>query len=526
MSLPKTPIPIIDLFAGPGGLGEGFAKARSGKAFKIALSIEMDRYAHETLTLRSFYRQFPFGKPSRHYFDHLHHGAPSAEREDFFLRKHPAEWERAKEESLCLELGPNTRRRVDAKIGELGLRGKAILIGGPPCQAYSLAGRSRNKGTKDYRPEDDNRHFLYREYLRILANVEPIAFVMENVKGILSSKIAKNGIFDQILRDLQDPGRASKVKNRPKYHLFPIAPQAAEGDLFGRQPWSAKDFIVRAERYGVPQSRHRVIVIGIREDQLRGTEDLSISTRPQVNAWEVLKDIPNIHPWNSRGIGTREEWQHCVKDQVSERILGAVDPQTRNQMNRALGNLGRGTVRSGSGGRYIPRGRSRRVDWIAKNHTELSSWLSSKHLDGWCNHEGRAHMPEDFARYLFASCFAQAHSRTPKSRDYPRILWPNHQNFKDSVKEGNLFNDRFRVQVKGSPATTITSHLSRDGHGFIHPDPNQCRTLTPREAARLQTFPDDYFFCGPRTAQYIQIGNAVPPFLATQIAEALASNLI
>jgi Site-specific DNA methylase len=131
------------------------------------------------------------------------------------------------------------------------------------------------------------------------------------------------------------------------------------------------------------------------------------------------------------------------------------------------------------------------------------------------NHETRGHIEKDLYRYLFCSTWAKVANKNkwdnpfPKSRDYPNNLKPNHKNF-DSGK----FADRFRVQLAHTPATTITSHISKDGHYFIHYDPSQCRSLTVREAARIQTFPDNYFFVGNRTQQYVQVGNAVPPYLA------------
>jgi DNA (cytosine-5)-methyltransferase 1 len=125
-------------------------------------------------------------------------------------------------------------------------------------------------------------------------------------------------------------------------------------------------------------------------------------------------------------------------------------------------------------------------------------------------------MPSDLARYLFAACYGRIFGVSPKAPDFPEALAPNHRNW-----ESGKFNDRFRVQLADRPSSTITSHIAKDGHYFIHPDPSQCRSLTVREAARLQTFPDNYMFLGNRTEQYVQVGNAVPPFLALQIAKAV-----
>ena len=130
-------------------------------------------------------------------------------------------------------------------------------------------------------------------------------------------------------------------------------------------------------------------------------------------------------------------------------------------------------------------------------------------------------MNTDIFRYMFVSAFGKAHGRSPKLEDFPKQLLPAHKNVQDGIKN-KTFADRFRVQLNEKPAKTITCHISKDGHYYIHPDPTQCRSLTVREAARIQTFPDNYFFCGPRTAQYIQVGNAVPPLLAKRIAEILS----
>jgi DNA (cytosine-5)-methyltransferase 1 len=131
-------------------------------------------------------------------------------------------------------------------------------------------------------------------------------------------------------------------------------------------------------------------------------------------------------------------------------------------------------------------------------------------MEGLCHHATRSHIAADLQRYLYASCFARAYGRSPSLSDFPVELLPHHENVQAAL-DGSLFADRFRVQLRNRPATTITSHI-----GY---DPTQCRSLTVREAARIQTFPDNYFFCGPRTSQYGQVGNAVPPLLAVQVGE-------
>jgi DNA (cytosine-5)-methyltransferase 1 len=152
-------------------------------------------------------------------------------------------------------------------------------------------------------------------------------------------------------------------------------------------------------------------------------------------------------------------------------------------------------------------------------------WYLDDRIEGVLNHETRTHITEDISRYAFAAQFAKTEGFSPTIHEFPKRLLPNHRNVhgrEDTVP----FSDRFRVQLRNQPSTTVTSHISKDGHYYIHYDPEQARSLTVREAARLQTFPDNYFFDSPRTQQYHQVGNAVPPLLSQQIERIVTEKIL
>lgn len=257
MATTHGPIPLIDLFAGPGGLGEGFSslRCRGKRVFKSALSIEKETSAHQTLRLRAFYRQFPDGRAPQNYYQFL--------RGDITLEelygRHPDEAECADDEAWCVELGRDNLGDVRIRIADaLDDADPWVLLGGPPCQPFSLAGRSRNrKGTK-YSDGKETRHELYIEYLQIIADFWPSVFVMENVRGLLSARFNGQRMFDRIADDLRDPakaissapGRGRKQTHRKHtYTLFPVTvpdSHAFDADLFGEP-----DYLVRCEQHGI-----------------------------------------------------------------------------------------------------------------------------------------------------------------------------------------------------------------------------------------------------------------------------------
>jgi DNA (cytosine-5)-methyltransferase 1 len=279
----------------------------------------------------------------------------------------------------------------------------------------------------------------------------------------------------------------------------------------GAGPQDGEDYILRAEEFGIPQMRHRLFIVGVRRD-VPGRPSV-LQSRPVVSAGDVLSDLPSIRSQLSREHDSIGAWQSAVADILNQDwMTGPADrlmASVRKLVRGAVAEIRNSDLTSGVG--YVTHGGSPRA---------LGAWYRRFGV-GLMHHESRAHMRSDLHRYLFAAAFAKVHSRSPEVQHFPEGLRPAHKNIAMAVDGGEMFNDRFRVQVEDKPSSTIVSHISKDGHYYIHYDPVQCRSLTVREAARLQTFPDDYFFQGSRTEQYHQIGNAVPPLLALDIARVI-----
>ena len=509
-------IGIVDLFSGPGGLAEGFSSFRSvdGQApYSLEVSVEKERSAHATLILRSFLRKFPNGFPPEY------HEFLNGERtvEPDWRKLYHIEWSLAVAETHCMELGrPETGKFLEERIRRIHATygSRTVLIGGPPCQAYSLAGRSRNAGNVDYIPHRDERNFLYQEYVKVVGLLKPAAFVMENVKGMLSSAVKGGGIFQRVMADLRRPEDADV-----EYVLVALAPRS--GSIEGVSGPAPREFVVRAEQHGVPQARHRVIIVGIRSDiaAFVGTDHLPCIQKQEamVHVRHVLSGMPRLRSGLSRNDDV-DSWSDSVHEATD--MIVRNPPNLGEQELRAF-QESIAVARDSACNRKLMERSSGSGSTLPNDcPAHLRDWLCDPRLSRLPNNGTRGHAASDLARYLFASAFGDATGRSPRSSEFPSALEPNHRNWKSGK-----FVDRFRVQVWNRPSSTVTSHISKDGHYYIHPDCTQCRSLTVREAARLQTFPDNYFFKGNRTQQYIQVGNAVPPYLARQIAGALWSSL-
>ncbi len=440
-------IPVIDIFAGPGGLGEGFSSLRTpahGIPFRVCLSIEKDRHAWETLRLRSFFREFPDGEVPDDYYEHLR---GELSREDLY-HSFPGESANADAIAKNVELGSkewpeaNVRSLIE---NVLGRRKNFVLVGGPPCQAYSVVGRSRNKGNSGYTPETDQRSTLYTEYLQILADHQPCVFVMENVKGLLSARLHNKDLFERLLEDLTSPvsaiGRSAGTLGYRLYSL--VEPDAC-------QTGEKKNFLVEAERYGIPQARHRVIILGIREDITRAVPKQLSPVDDEVSLGRVIDDLPHLRSGLSRKTDSRENWVSVLTSMKNERWFlngGLEDKGIRPFMINILSNLN-------------AQNRDRGAEFIGTTETKVqwnSHWFHDPRIGGVCNHVTKSHMEKDLHRYVFAASYAKVHGFSPKLRHFPSALLPKHRNVSRSMKHNN-FADRFRVQVADRTSTTITCH--------------------------------------------------------------------
>ncbi|MBL7086714.1 MAG: DNA cytosine methyltransferase [Candidatus Cloacimonetes bacterium] len=443
----KYALSVIDLFAGCGGLSEGFRE----EGFEIVSQLEMDKWACETLKTRQLYYNLKKRGKLYWYNKYL---TDKLSKEDLY-NKFPNITQIIKKTVIHRTIKEDNIYEIIKNIKKLSNK-IHVLLGGPPCQPYSLAGRSRDPNRK----EKDSRHYLYRYYLKFLEKVKPDFFVYENVPGLFTAKINGESIFHKLLIDFQSLN--------PSYKITPPL------EMLSEKPNS---YILNSSDFFVPQSRKRLILIGYRE---------SLEKRD--------KDIERIFSLiQEKGVKNKNHGCLTIDD--------------------AIGDLPPLQPGEGNDGWYMEY----------PNHDNLKKYQISlrKKSPGVINHKARTHMQSDLERYKF---FIEHHKNGNSAATLEDLiaerpdLIPNHKHL-------DKFIDRFKVQWWNRPSSTITAHISKDGHYYIHPEISQCRSFTVREAARCQSFPDNFKFEGPRTDQFRQVGNAVPPKLANVIAKYIRKEL-
>lgn len=402
----------IDLFAGAGGLSEGFIRA----GFKPIAHVEMNKDACDTLKTRAAYHWMKENGKENIYYDYLK--SESKNKEEFWKTNIP---DNIINSVINTEISKETLFDIFKKIDKiLGKKKIDLIVGGPPCQAYSVAGRAR----KDM--SDDPRNTLYIHYVEFLKKYQPKIFVFENVPGIFS---ASNGNhLEDIFNAVREAGYDLAIP--PNKYL------------------NAKDF-------GVLQDRRRVIIIGWKKELGLTYPDF----KTKENNFEILKDLfADLKPLQN-GKGT----------------LNAV-----NYAKPTTAYLEQAKIRNGLD--YV-------TQHIARPNNENDLEIYRIAVDEW--NKGK--------RLNYA--------------ELPKRL----------IKHANtaVFTNRFQVVNGQGISHTVVAHIAMDGHYYIHPDKKQNRSISVREAARIQSFPDDYFFEGSRTAAFKQIGNAVPVLMAEKIAETI-----
>ena len=412
---------FLDLFAGAGGLSEGFIQA----GFEPVAHVESAKAACNSLRTRISYHWLKSQDRTEKYVEYLE---GILARHDFYGQV-PA---RVLDSVINAEISDGALPGIFQRIDELlQNRRLDLIIGGPPCQAYSLVGRSRDRN----KMKGDWRNYLYIHYAEFLHRYKPTFFVFENVTGLLSARDRVGHSYLQKMTDV--------------FHQY--------GYRTEYETLSARD-------YGVPQNRRRIILVGRRGDA-EGFYPKPDNYESHVPVGEFLTDLPPLKAGEGRT-------GPC-------RIL----PYPGTWLYDA-------GIRIGG----LP------VTW----------------------HQARAHTEQDLEIYRIAiDLWNDGKTRL----DYNAL--PDHLK---THRNRRSFRDRFKVVASDLPySQTVVAHIARDGHYYIHPDRNQNRSLTPREAARLQTFPDDYYFESSlrltrRTPAFSQIGNAVPVLLARKLAEKLKEN--
>jgi len=405
---------FIDLFAGAGGLSEGFIKA----GFEPIAHVEMDEAACYTLKTRAAYHYLKSKNKYETYKAYLRNEITRAE----LYKEIPAE---ILNSVINLPIGADNNPKIHKAIkAQLGNRKVDLIIGGPPCQAYSLVGRARKEDSM----KGDPRNYLYVQYARYLEDYEPKMFVFENVLGL---KSAGAGIY---------------LENMEK--------------LFDKKGYYMKLFTVEANNFGVLQNRKRIVILGWQKGLNIKLPDLeAIRSTSKHTVKELLSDLPVLQA----GQGTDKYLSY------------------RNISTAYLNDSG---IRNG--------------------------------IDILTQHVARPHTEQDKKIYRIA---------VEMMKDKKRL---NYNELPDKLKTHNnrhSFFDRFKVvKADAEYSHTVVAHIAKDGHYYIHPDIKQNRSISVREAARLQSFPDDFYFEGVkegrnRTAAFKQIGNAVPPLMSYEIGQ-------
>jgi DNA (cytosine-5)-methyltransferase 1 len=413
--LKERPFNYIDLFAGAGGLSEGFIRA----GFEPIAHVEMDKAACFSLMTRTSYHYLKTVNKYNIYVSYLR---GEITRKELYSTV-PADLLNS---VINLPIGSDHNPSIHKKIRkQLKSKEVDLIIGGPPCQAYSLVGRARSANGM----LGDPRNYLYVQYAKYLEKYKPKMFVFENVLGL---KSAKDGLY---LRNMEN--------------------------LFLKKGYLMQLFTVEANNFGVLQNRKRIIIIGWKENLSLSIPNIeTIRKNSNCEVKSIFADLPKIQA----GEGTDKFLSYRTK--------------TNEYLDKS----------------FIRNGITVLTQHIARPHTDQDKEIYKIAVEKWNSKKERLNY-----------------------NDLPERL-KTHQN-------RSSFFDRFKVVAADEiHSQTVVAHIAKDGHYYIHPDIEQNRSITVREAARLQSFPDDYYFEGVkegsnRTAAFKQIGNAVPPLMANEIAK-------